>query len=201
MPRTLQGAGAFLCSTSLAGIGYTVQDNFFADGSPSLLAMTAFQLQHPEHEALRQELLQRYRTSAHNCAQFSRALAERFSSLKAVAGFYFSPNGASRGEHWWTEDADGNIIDPTADQFPCQGAGRYVRYSPNLHKTVKGKCMGCGAGLYSRTGIYPCSLGCAEMLAKEYGIRVAPGPYEDEMEFETDAELTEKYGITFQPPF
>jgi hypothetical protein len=160
--------------------------------------MTDFRLQDPRHEAVRQELLRRYRTASYNCGTFTRAMAERFPDLKRVPGFYYAPDSdASHGEHWWLEDAQGAIVDPTADQFPSQGRGRYVRYSPRIHKLLKGKCMGCGRSLYTREGTYPCSKGCDEELAAEYGTRLAGGPYEDDMEFSCDADITERYGIVF----
>ena len=130
-------------------------------------------------------------------------MAARFPHLKPVAGFYYSPGtpeqpeGVSHGEHWWLQDGDDTIIDPTADQFPCQGLGRYVRYDPTLHAVVKGKCPCCGLGLYTRQGTYPCSPDCAQAMADEYGCRVAPGPFEVDMDFETDADITERYGIVF----
>lgn len=164
--------------------------------------MKPFSLEDPRHEAVRKELLARYRTSAYNCASFTRVMAERFPELKRVAGFYFAPDSdASHGEHWWLEDAQGGIVDPTADQFPSQGRGRYVHYDPRQHLVLKGKCMGCGVGLYTRMGSYPCSLGCDEMLSQEYGTRLAGGPYEEDLDVRCDADLVEKHGIALPMPF
>lgn len=163
--------------------------------------MSEFRLQDPGHEAVRRLLLSKYGTSHFHCAQFVREMQARFPDLRRVAGFYYAPDSdASHGEHWWLEDERGNVIDPTADQFPSQGTGRYVRYDPRLHCVVKGKCMNCGIGLFSREGSYPCSRSCAKDLAQAYGFREAQGPFEVDMEFTTDADITEKYGIAFSTP-
>lgn len=159
--------------------------------------MSSFQLDDPGHEAVRRLLVQRHGSSRFQCAAFTRAFQQRFPDLRRVAGFYHGVNGAPLGEHWWLEDSTGRIVDPTADQFACQGRGRYVRYDPQQHTVVKGKCMHCGTGLHSREGSYPCSRSCAEALAREYGCRIADGPYEDEMEFDSDADILETYGPLF----
>lgn len=164
--------------------------------------MPVFRLQDPRYEQARLDLLRRYKTSHQNCSSFTHAMAAQFPELRKVAGFYFAADsGAPYGEHWWLEDARGVVVDPTADQFPCAGRGRYVRYDPTQHLVVKGKCPVCGTGLVSRKGAYPCSRGCDEELAQEYGLRLAGGPYEEEMDLSCDAELTQKYGIVIPMPF
>lgn len=157
--------------------------------------MEPFALQDPRYEAARRALLRRYGSSHNNCGLFSRELARQFPELRAVAGFYFSPGGASHGEHWWLETAAGTIVDPTADQWPSHGRGRYERYDPARHLVVKGTCPCCGAGLYSRASAYPCSRDCDEELAGEYGTRLSGGPYEEDMELSCDADVTAKYGL------
>jgi hypothetical protein len=157
--------------------------------------MEAFALQDPRHEAARQALLRQYGSPHHNCGVFTRALARQFPELRATAGFYFAPGGAAHGEHWWLETSEGAIVDPTADQWPSQGRGRYERYDPARHLVVKGSCPSCGTGLYSRAGAYPCSRSCDEALAEEYGTRLVGGPYDEEMELACDADVTAKYGL------
>lgn len=164
--------------------------------------MSSFQLADPQHESVRLELLSRYGTSHYHCAQFTRVMAERFPDLQRVAGFYFAPDSeASHGEHWWLEAKDGAIVDPTADQFPSQGRGRYVRYDPKQHTVVKGSCMCCGMPLVSRMGHYPCSESCDRELAQEYGCRMSGGPYECDMDIGCDADIVEKYGLPLKLPF
>jgi hypothetical protein len=42
-------------------------------------------------------------------------------------------------QHWWCVDEDGNIIDPTVNQFPTKGAGaEYEEFNGNV------KCSECG---------------------------------------------------------
>lgn len=148
-------------------------------------ATAGFRLADPRYDSFRCELKARFGTSQQMCGTFTRLMCKQFPELKAVAGFY-QPAGSSpeiRGiEHWWCEDATGMIHDATADQFRCQGHGRYVRYDPRLHLTAKGTCMNCGAGLVSRLGTYPCSKECDEALAQEYGTRLCGGPYETDVE-------------------
>ena len=157
-----------------------------------------FRLTDPVHEQLRQDLLRRYGSSQAMCGVFTRAFQERFPSLRRIAGYYFcTASGWSYGEHWWLLDNAGQVIDPTADQFPCQGHGRYEPYSPFKHKVLKGKCPCCGRGLYSREGGYPCSLPCDQELAQEYGPRLQEGPYEDDLSCSTDYELMLRYGFRY----
>lgn len=132
------------------------------------------------------------------CGVFTRLFAERFKSLKVVPGYYLtSPEGASRGEHWWLVDSAGAIVDPTADQFPEREHGHYLPYDPRIHMVVKGKCLCCGVLLYSKEGSAPCSLGCDEELAAEFDCLLTGGPYEADMEFGCDLDLALKYGCTF----
>ena len=162
--------------------------------------MENFQLKEPRYEEMRRQLLRRYGTSHNYCSQFTRRMAEQFPELRRVAGFYKSPAGASHGEHWWLETPDGVIVDPTADQWPSKGTGKYVRYDPALHLVSKGSCPSCGVGLYSRAGSYPCSEDCDQSLATEYGVLKMGGPYDQDMELNCDADVA-KYGLALpQPP-
>ncbi len=158
--------------------------------------MSSFRLSDPRYESARQDLLRQYGSPHHRCGTFTRLMAEQFPELKRVAGYYHAPFGdVSHGEHWWLETAAGDIVDPTADQFPSNGTGRYVRYDPRVHTTVKGTCMNCGMSLVSRIGTYPCSQSCDEALSKEYGVRLSGGPYELDMDISCDDDVATKYGI------
>ena len=160
-----------------------------------------FRLSNPAHEDARQELLRKYGTPSNNCMTFTRRFAEQFSDLKRVCGFYYAPNfAASHGEHWWLVDQQGAVVDPTADQFASAGTGHYVPYDPEKHQVVKGKCMHCGQGLFSRIGAYPCSRECDEAIVQEYECRLSGGPYEEDMTFSCDADITRDYGIVFPLP-
>lgn len=162
---------------------------------------TTFRLADPRHESVRRQLLARYGSSSFRCREFSVALAREFPELKSVAGFYFAPGGASHGEHWWLVTEAGDIVDPTADQFPSQGTGRYEAYDPHRHLTCKGRCMNCGMGVFSRLGTYPCSESCAQDIAAEWGCRPASGPFDADMELTCDADIFEKYGLALKSPY
>jgi hypothetical protein len=171
----------------------------YGEGQLLFNTMDAFRLENPRYEALRSELIQKHRSSHGSCGHFTKIFAERFKELTRVPGFYFAPGGkSSHGEHWWLTDPKGNIVDPTADQFPSQGNGVYVAYDPKVHKVAKGRCPGCGVTLFAFQW-KPCSPECSEDIAAEWGCQPAKGPFEVDMEFSCDAELTEKYGITLEP--
>lgn len=160
--------------------------------------MSTFKLVEPRYEALRKELLDISKSSRGSCGYFTRIFSERFPELKRVAGFYYAPGGVhSHGEHWWLTDAAGNIVDPTADQFPSQGTGVYVRYDPTRHITAKGTCPGCGSTLFAFAR-KPCSSDCDAELAAEWSCLRSSGPFEADMEFSCDAELAEKYGVVLE---
>lgn len=69
-----------------------------------------------------------YMTYRGKCKEMSEALCAKDSSLRLVRGHYYD---AVWGEqpHWWCEDKNGNIIDPTKLQFPTKGAGAYVEFN------------------------------------------------------------------------
>lgn len=159
----------------------------------------AFALEHPDHEAYRRELKARYGTSQYMCTTFSRHMSERFPELKRVAGFYYPQGDGHSVEHWWNVDSQGRVVDATADQFTSQ-KGRYEQYDPAKHVTLKGRCPNCGWDLYTRQGTYPCSADCDKAMAEDFQCRPCGGPYEQDMAFATDADITARYGIIFKPP-
>ncbi len=153
-------------------------------------ASAPYLLKNPLHEAFRQELLARYRTSRYNCGTFVRAMHKKFPELRMVPGYYYTPDGRdSLGEHWWLQDEQGAIIDPTADQFSCLDRGRYVPYDPGTHLTVKGKCLHCGAGLVLRQGASACSASCAKAICEELGCVFTQGPWDEDFEGQLDCDL------------
>lgn len=54
------------------------------------------------------------------CKEYVDALVANDSTLRAVRGWYECPMWGSQ-QHWWCEDVNGNIIDPTVKQFPTAG--------------------------------------------------------------------------------
>lgn len=177
------------------------QDTCAADASAPC---TSFQLEEPRYEAFRLCLLAKYGTSHCNCGSFSRAFAREFPELRAATGYYYPKDRHSqfRTEHWWLEDARGRIIDPTADQFECQGRGRYEPYDPRRHLTIKGSCPCCGMGLVTGQGSRVCSRACAEDLANDWGCRPGDGPFEEDLRerVRCDLDIVTKLGRELKLP-
>lgn len=61
-------------------------------------------------------------------------------TLRLVRGFYDCPYWG-REQHWWTVRPDGSIHDPTAAQFPSEGAGVYTEFDGFV------ECETCGKRL------------------------------------------------------
>ena len=64
--------------------------------------------------------------------------------------------------HWWCEDKDGKIIDPTAHQYPTS----ILKYDSvdNSKGEPSGKCPNCGELCYE--GSYLCSSSCEKEYVK-----------------------------------
>src|SRR5262245_15184252 len=56
------------------------------------------------------------------CREASAAMAAAFPELARVRGHYVCPVIGER-EHWCCVTAGGEVVDPTAAQFPSQGTG------------------------------------------------------------------------------
>lgn len=74
------------------------------------------------------------------CREMSEALCQDDDSLTLVRGHYYCPVWGKQ-PHWWCKTSDGQIIDPTARQFPSKGAGEYVEFDGML------ECEHCGASI------------------------------------------------------
>lgn len=92
------------------------------------------------------------------CKVMSEALVAADPTLTLVRGHYYCPWWGER-QHWWCVRPDGEIVDPTKDQFPSKGLGEYVPFDGMV------QCAECGkemteeeASFYGR---YPfCSNRC-----------------------------------------
>jgi hypothetical protein len=98
------------------------------------------------------------------CIEYTEKMAADFPELTIVRGHYHCQYWGVR-EHWWLIDERGNIIDPTANQYPSQGAGCYTPWSEGNDEPT-GKCLNCGA--YSYHGSATCSAECFEALCKYF---------------------------------
>tara|TARA_R100000656_G_scaffold104176_1_gene75966 strand:- start:24151 stop:24627 length:477 start_codon:yes stop_codon:yes gene_type:complete len=79
------------------------------------------------------------------CATATEEMVEQFPELKRQAGFAVT---ATQGEceHWWCEGPDGDIYDPTEEQFPG-GVLEYRKVQDDDLVRV-GRCMNCGEDIY-----------------------------------------------------
>ena len=71
------------------------------------------------------------------CKEFSEKLIAKNPNLRLVRGHYCCPIWGEQ-QHWWCEDENGKVIDPTAKQFPSKGIGEYVKFDGNC------TCSECG---------------------------------------------------------
>lgn len=74
------------------------------------------------------------------CGHATSEMVKEFPELTRVPGIVYFPFGSS--EHWWCEDEEGNIIDPTASQFRGTLSYRVVLI---IEEVCLGKCMNCGS--------------------------------------------------------
>lgn len=90
------------------------------------------------------------------CADVTAEMAIVFPDLKRVRGHYYCPIWGER-DHWWLVAGDGQIVDPTAAQFPSGGLGVYVEWEDGAAEPT-GMCPQCGGPVYD--GGTCCSESC-----------------------------------------
>ena len=83
------------------------------------------------------------------CKARTEEMVAAFPELKRVRGHYYDIVWGER-MHWWCVDPDGNIIDPTARQFPTKGKGAYVPWKEGAEEPT-GICPNCGEYCYEGT--------------------------------------------------
>jgi hypothetical protein len=79
------------------------------------------------------------------CQKAVDEMAAVFPELTKVSGHVYCPHPWGKRAHWWCTDPDGNIVDPTASQFP--GIFEYEPWVPGTEVRV-GKCMNCGEDIW-----------------------------------------------------
>jgi len=62
------------------------------------------------------------------CKEMSEALVASDPSLSLKRGHYFEPAWGGDQPHWWCEDIDGNVVDPSKGQFPSNGTSIYTEF-------------------------------------------------------------------------
>lgn len=79
------------------------------------------------------------------CSSATTEMVAAFPELRRVAGFVGST------EHFWCVAPDGQIVDPTAEQFAPWGgvdSADYREFQPGDEVRV-GRCMNCGVDIYA----------------------------------------------------
>lgn len=92
-----------------------------------------------------------------DCESATSKMKEAFPELSRVRGHYFCPVFRRKASHWWCKDSSGEIVDPTAGQFPSKGHGHYEEWDESQPEPT-GKCPECGA--YAYDGNTFCSDDC-----------------------------------------
>ena len=72
------------------------------------------------------------------CKELAEEKVSDCPDLRLVRGYYYCPIFGTKEQHWWTEDREGNIFDPSKDQFPSKGTGTYEEFDGYL------ECCQCG---------------------------------------------------------
>jgi hypothetical protein len=98
------------------------------------------------------------------CRVYVELMREDFPELRVVRGHYICPTWGKRA-HWWLSTDQGDIVDPTAAQFPSHGCGDYEVWEEGAEEPT-GKCMNCGEYCYGGKAV--CSDTCATELMEAY---------------------------------
>lgn len=97
-----------------------------------------------------------YQAAYGKCKAVTSAMNKQFPELTRVSGFYHCSIWGRR-QHFWLRTDQGEIIDPTAKQFPSGGMGKYEEIiDSKLIPT--GVCPNCGQETYEER--YFCSESC-----------------------------------------
>ena len=87
-----------------------------------------------------------YEKAYGNCKKVCEKMNKQFPELILTRGHYYCAVWGER-MHWWLQTTEGEIIDPTATQFPTKGHGVYDQWD-ETQKEPTGKCPNCGEYCY-----------------------------------------------------
>lgn len=105
-------------------------------------------------------------TGLAQCGHYTALMNAAFPELRRARGLYYCYFWGTR-THWWLIGPNGEIVDPTAAQFPSQGTGRYEELTDEEveAKVPMGRCANCGDDIYK--GGYSSML-CSKECAADY---------------------------------
>lgn len=89
------------------------------------------------------------------CEKLTEAMVAAFPELRRIPGWYHDELWGAR-QHWWCVTEAGEIVDPTAGQFPTRGLGDYEEYDGRPLPT--NPCANCGGPVYDGNTV--CSPAC-----------------------------------------
>jgi hypothetical protein len=81
------------------------------------------------------------------CRHFCELMKKEFPELTMVRGHYICWSWGRR-QHWWLTTPDGEIVDPTVDQFPHPHLGDYEPWIEGSPEPT-GTCMNCGEQVFA----------------------------------------------------
>ena len=103
------------------------------------------------------------------CDSVTQAMAAAFPELERIRGHYHCHIWGERA-HWWLVTDGGEIVDPTAEQFPSKGTGTYTPWAEGASEPT-GICMNCGDYVYD--GECFCSERCKSLVMADLHRRVS----------------------------
>lgn len=108
-----------------------------------------------------------------HCKQQCEKMNKQFPELIPAKGWYFDAIWNEEREHHWLKTSDGEIIDPTAIQFPTKGMTNYYTEYKKGDAFKIGKCAYCGNDIVATeedidSGKYIDLTVCSEECHKAY---------------------------------
>jgi hypothetical protein len=94
------------------------------------------------------------------CAEVTLSMQAAFPELQRVRGHYMCLVWGERA-HWWLVTPDGQIVDPTAAQFPSKWSGAYLPWVEGSEEPT-GRCPNCGGPCYGG------GVCCSEQCHREF---------------------------------
>jgi len=94
------------------------------------------------------------------CKEVTERMAEAFPELHRIRGHYYCPIWGERA-HWWLLSPTGEVVDPTADQFPSKGCGHYEPWIEGDPEPT-GRCANCNELVYDGNTC------CSDACSREY---------------------------------